>query len=459
MTADLDGHPRIPRRIPTAPDVAVDRERLTERERLGRGATADVVARDVAGADATVAVKQPRLEGTLRADAVDEFVAEAEQWSKLDDGDHVVGVVDWGTEPLPWIALERMDGGSLAERIGRLSTAEALWIAVCAADGVWSAHRRGVAHLDLKPENVLFRTTDHGVWDVPKVSDWGLARLLLEASTTVEGLSPRYASPEQFEPETYGPPDDASDVYQLGTIVHELLTGEPAFDGAATTVMERHLSAEPTPPTAVDPTLPAAADDVVLGALAKEKADRYESMLDFRRDLEALFARVADGDAPRTGREEFGPARSGGATGEAGRIDPLESGPGTGGTDPLDGGSSIAAGSDGRRILDRVREQSRADRERRVPWQARDDAPGIDPDDDGGAAESTPDDGVDLSADDATTEPADDDGDTVADALAGVGLAGGLLVSATALVAGAPVGLVVGVPIAVVAAWRLSEGG
>lgn len=463
MTAGLGDHPRVPDRIPAAPDVAVSRERLEERAHLGSGETAEVVEMRVAGTDAVVAVKQPRLESTLQTETVERFVAEAEKWSKLDDHDHVVDVVDWGETPVPWIALEYMDGGPLTDRVGDRSTEEALWIGICAADGVWGAHRRGVAHLDLKPDNVLFRTTPGDRWDVPKVSDWGLARLLLDEAGDVDGLSPRYASPEQLDPDRYGAPDDRSDVYQLGTIVYELLTGEPVFAGPATTVVDRHLDASPTPPTEVAPSLPAAADEVVLDALAKAKERRYESMLDFRRALAALFETVTGVSAADPSAVAGPGGTGGGAPRSDGRLDPLDAGendrrdgdtPG----DLLGEGSSIDAGSDGTRILDRIREQTEADHEQRVPWQEREDHPGLDePDDD-----SAPDEPVD---DDRPTEPIDDappdepsPSTSGAELLAGVGLVLGLLVGAGALVGGSIPGVLAGGAVAAGSLWVLGDG-
>jgi serine/threonine-protein kinase len=453
MTVGKDAHPRIPDRIPPEPDITLSWERLQERSQLGSGETADVVEMRVDGADETVAVKQPRLESTLQTETVDRFVEEAETWQKLDDHDHIVGVVDWGEQPLPWIALEHMDGGSLADRVGRLSTEKGLWVGACAAAGVWSTHRRGVAHLDLKPENILFRTTGSRTWDVPKVSDWGLARLLLEESSGVEGFSPRYAAPEQLEPGDYGRPNARTDVYQLGTIVYELLTAEPVFDGAARTVIDRHLNAEPTPPTDVDATLPSAVDDVVLAALAKEKDDRYESMLDFRRDLESLFARVASDAIGSSGYGDMGTA----STGQ--RLDPLESGPGTtrdesgssGSKDDLGGGSSIEAGSDGTRILDRIRKQTQVDPDRQIPWQERYETPDSRSSDTDEDLDEQPTD-VD-STPDVTTSNQDQGGDG---SVYGAGLLVGLFISGAAIIGGAPLGLLIGVPLTVGSVWKLS---
>jgi serine/threonine protein kinase len=224
----------------------------------------------------------------MDVNSVSSFVEEAETWDKIDDHDHIVGVLDWDSEPVPWIALEYMDGGSLQDRLGELSVAEALWVGVCLCRAVRHAHRRGIAHLDLKPENVLFRETDGNTWDYPKVADWGLAKMLLEHSKSVEGMSPKYAAPEQFDEETYGKPDDFTDIYAVGAVVYAALTGEPPFKGTAASVMQSVLNDEPAPPSERVDGLPEGTDEVVLKALEKRKEDRYESILDLRRKFEEL---------------------------------------------------------------------------------------------------------------------------------------------------------------------------
>ncbi|QGX94704.1 hypothetical protein EI982_07795 [Haloplanus rallus] len=273
-----------PDRIPRTLNLDVDYADLTEQEPLGRGGNADVYRATVRGGE-PVAVKEPRMSGTLHSEAVDRMLAEAETWDKLDDHDHVVGVVDYGAEPLPWIAMEYMDAGDLSARAGELDLAQALWTAEAITEGVRHAHRRGVAHLDLKPANVLFRSVE-GAWDVPKVADWGLSKHLLEHSKSVEGLSPQYAAPEQFDTDR-GAADDITDVYQLGAVLYELFTGRPPFEGDPTGVMHRVLNEEPTPPSEVA-DVPPALDDVLLTALATAKVDRYDSVLYLRdafRDL------------------------------------------------------------------------------------------------------------------------------------------------------------------------------
>ncbi|GAB6860926.1 hypothetical protein JCM17092_10150 [Haloplanus litoreus] len=279
-------HP--PSRIPRAPDVSVSDADLTDEEPIGGGGNADVTRATLptATGDVPLAIKKPRLSGTLHSEAVERLLAEAETWDKLDDHDHVVGVVDYGADPLPWIAMEYMDAGDLSDRAGDLSTPQALWTALGITKGVRHAHRRGVAHLDLKPENVLFRSVD-GAWDVPKVADWGLSKHLLDHSQSVEGLSPHYAAPEQFDAD-YGSADDRTDVYQLGAVCYRLFTGRPPFEGESTRVMRAVLDERPAPPSAVA-DVPEALDDVVLTALAKEKGDRYDDIVYLRDDLQRLY--------------------------------------------------------------------------------------------------------------------------------------------------------------------------
>lgn len=163
-----------------------------------------------------IALKEPNELGTLNTDTIEQFLDEAETWERLDryerdkprwtDAEHIVGIIDIGDD-LPWIAMEYMDGGSLQERLddnpNGLPLEEALWIGQCICRGIEIAHNYGIAHLDLKPANILFRETRDDLWDVPKLADWGLARLLAEETGTLDGLSIEYAAPEQFEPQKF----------------------------------------------------------------------------------------------------------------------------------------------------------------------------------------------------------------------------------------------------------------
>ena len=288
VTEQVTTHP-VPEVMPRSPDVAVEYEALTDREPIGGGGNADVTRAAVPTADGEVilAIKEPRMSGTLHTDQVERMLREAETWEKLDDHDHVVGVVDYGSTPMPWIAMEYMDGGHLGERGVAMDTTQALWTAIAITKGVRHAHQRGVAHLDLKPENILFRTVED-TWDVPKVADWGLSKHLLEHSKSVEGFSPQYAAPEQFDADEYGTPDNLTDIYQLGAVFYELFTGQPPVDGGPAQAMNQVLTKEPTPPSEVA-DVPDDLDAILLKTLAKEKSNRYEDILLLRNDIQDVF--------------------------------------------------------------------------------------------------------------------------------------------------------------------------
>jgi serine/threonine protein kinase len=281
---------RIPDLIPRAPDVAVEYDALTDEEPLGSGGNADVTRATLPTPDGDVplAIKKPGMSGTLHSETVDRLLDEAETWAKLDDHDHIVGLVDYGSEPLPWIAMEYMDGGHLGERGDEMDIEQALWTAIAITKGVRHAHRQGVAHLDLKPHNVLLREVD-GSWDAPKVADWGLSKHLLEHSKSIEGMTVEYAAPEQFD-DDYGPTDDITDVYQLGAVFYELFTGRPPFEGQPFEVIGKLRDEQPDPPSDIA-DVPAEMDDILLTALAKERADRYDTVVYLRDALQDLFDR------------------------------------------------------------------------------------------------------------------------------------------------------------------------
>ena len=287
VTHHLETQP-IPDTIPRAPDISVSYDELTDKEPIGGGGNADVFIATHPTSDGrvTLAIKEPRMSGTLHTDQIERMLQEAETWDKLDDHDHIVGVVDYDSSPIPWIAMEYMNGGHLGAYAGEMGIQQALWTAIAVTKGVRHAHRRGVAHLDLKPANILFHTVEDA-WDVPKVADWGLSKHLLEHSKSVEGMSVEYAAPEQFDDE-YGSTDDITDVYQLGAVFYELFTGRPPFEGQPFKIIDRVKSEHPTPPSELA-DLPDGLDEILLTALRKEKDERYESVLLLRNDLQELF--------------------------------------------------------------------------------------------------------------------------------------------------------------------------
>lgn len=290
--------------VESPPRRELDYEQLhTDEEELGTGGQGIVYRACVQGDPGIekIALKEPLNRGTLTGDAVDAFLREASTWALLDrrerekprwaESEHIVGIVDSGEE-LPWIAMEYMDGGSLASRLtanpGGLQIDEALWTGESICRGVELAHNYGVAHLDLKPANVLFRDTGSDTWDVPKVADWGLAKVLADETQTIDGVSIRYAAPEQFEPDEFGDPDMLTDVYQVGAIVYAMLTGQPPYDGGQASVMYDVVHGDDPPaPSEFRDGITDAVDHAVLTALATEKRNRYDAIQVFKQSLRA----------------------------------------------------------------------------------------------------------------------------------------------------------------------------
>ena len=280
---------RPPDSIPRAPDLSLAYDEIEKGDRIGTGGSADVFEATVTTptGEYPIALKEPRVDAGDAASGLD-FDHEARTWERLDDHDHIVGVIDWGTEPHPWIAMEYMDLGPLTGVAGRLTPRQAIWTLLGIVNGVYHAHTYGVAHLDLKPGNVLLGATGNHRWPVPKVADWGLAKVLLQRTRDFEGYTPLYAAPEQIEPDTFGGTDPQTDIYQLGALGYVLVTGQPPFSGEASEVIRQILESAVAPPSERAPGTPPGLDQVIQTALEKDKRDRYESIVYVRDDLQAI---------------------------------------------------------------------------------------------------------------------------------------------------------------------------
>src|SRR5215217_6382665 len=206
---------------------------------------------------------------------------------------HVVQVYDQGRseDGRLFIAMEHVPGGTLKDLItrrGALEPAEAARLASQVAEALGAAHERGIVHRDIKPQNVLIDEASDA-----KVADFGIA---FAASTSTTSGTNRvfgtasYMSPEQAMGERVGP---QSDLYSLGVVLYEMLTGTVPFEaeGALATAM-KHVTDEPIPPRKRSPYVPEAMDALVMGLLAKNPENRYgsaaELVEDLRRSLEGV---------------------------------------------------------------------------------------------------------------------------------------------------------------------------
>jgi hypothetical protein len=237
-------------------------------EKVGSGGFSDIYRAERSDG-LIVALKVPRL-APFQTFVPSDFLKEAEIWSKLNHP-HIVKVFEYSAKPYPWIAIEFMEGGSLRSRIGKLSLEDSLDIALKLSQALFYAHHYGVIHRDIKPENVLFDQLD-----TPKLTDWGLGKVMLEASRSVSGFKGTlaYSAPEQLSVTKYGEPDWRTDIYQLGAMLFEMLTGQLPFGGE----LARILTEELVPPSKLVPGIPPEVDELVLRSIARKKEDRFSDV-------------------------------------------------------------------------------------------------------------------------------------------------------------------------------------
>ncbi len=222
-----------------------------------------------------------------------EFTDAARQWQAVDDHDAIVPVIGYGTIPTPWLVVEYQHGRRLSQRTGSLPRPEAAWIIDRVVDALCYAHGRGVIHGGLTPRNVVFTPSyDDELWAYPKVSNWGLSRLFRRFSDLPLGVPPAYAAPEQVAPETFGSVDAATDIYHLGGIVYEVLTGRPPFVDHPGMILRKVATELPSAPSEHNAALPSAVDTVVLKSLQKAKLSRHGSVHDFQAELSGALEAV-----------------------------------------------------------------------------------------------------------------------------------------------------------------------
>ena len=262
-------------------------------ERIGTGGMADVRrGRDVRlGRD--VAVKVLRADLARDPSFQARFRREAQAAASL-NVPSIVSVYDTGEDPhgVPYIVMEHVEGRTLRDVLreeGRLLPQRALELTadICAALDV--AHAAGIVHRDVKPANVMLTRAGE-----VKVMDFGIARAAADTSGMTQTAAvigtAAYLSPEQARGEHV---DARSDLYSTGCVLYELVTGAPPFTGdSPVAVAYQHVREDPLLPSAFDTTLPAQVDAVVLKALAKNPANRYQTAQEMRDDL--LRARAGE---------------------------------------------------------------------------------------------------------------------------------------------------------------------
>lgn len=255
---------------------------------LGRGAMGTVYKAYDRTIGRVVAMKTIPVEAEAgqRPALVERLKQEARAAGTLDHP-NIVTVYDVGEEAgVFYLTMQCLEGRTLdavCEKRELLSLEKVLDIGQQICAGVGYAHAQGIIHRDLKPSNLML--TNQGL---VKVMDFGIAKLG-DASITKAGVilgTPRYLSPEQA---SGGRVDQRSDIFAVGAILYELLTGEKAFTGeTATTVVYQVLNVNPIPAKAIEPTIPSSVDAILQRALAKYPHHRYQSCEEFRQALAAI---------------------------------------------------------------------------------------------------------------------------------------------------------------------------
>src|SRR4051812_5412232 len=271
---------------------------------LGRGAFAVVYAARHRHLEREVAIKRLSPELLREPEARGRFAAEARLLASLDHP-HIVRVHDYvEEEDVCAFVMERMTGGTLADRMAAGVQREwACAVMLGALHGLEHAHRKGVLHRDIKPENLLF---DAG--SQVKVADFGIAKVVgaqgarLTATAAAIG-TPAYMAPEQVT-RNAGPLSSATDVWSAAAVLYEMLAGKPPFalEGELGAVLFERVSEDPTPLRDVAPDIPQELRDVVMGALARDPAERYPTPGTFAGALEPAADRAfAPGGLAATG--------------------------------------------------------------------------------------------------------------------------------------------------------------
>ena len=253
----------------------------------------------------TVAIKVLRPEYESDMEFVRRFSREAEAAAKMSH-ENIVNMLDVGIEgEMRYIVMEYVDGQTLKEMIrdeGRIHPDVALRMTIRILAAVDHAHRNGIVHRDIKPQNILVDKQGR-----VKVADFGIARLKASQTTKLDPNgaamgSVHYLSPEQARGEVA---DEQSDLYSVGVVLYEMLTGHVPFDGDTTiSVALKHVSEQPASMRSRNSHISKALDEVVMRALCKDKQRRYQTAAEMAADLRMTISHPKGGFVRYPKREE-----------------------------------------------------------------------------------------------------------------------------------------------------------
>ncbi len=283
-------------------------------EKIGNGGMATVYKAKCHVLNRYVAVKVLRDEFTTDEEFIKRFAAEAQSAASLTHP-NIVSIYDVGHEDnLYYIVMELIKGKTLKQIInedGKLPWKWSLNIVSQIASALETAHRNKIIHRDIKPHNIII--TEDGI---AKVTDFGIAKVVSNSTITAFGAtigSVHYFSPEHAKG---GYTDEKSDIYSLGVVMYEMLTGQVPFDAdTAVSVALKHMQEDPIEPMELNPDIPRAVNDIIMKAMQKDTGLRYQSATEMLNDINMALKRP-DGD--------FVSLRTASANFETQRFQPLE---------------------------------------------------------------------------------------------------------------------------------------
>ena len=256
-------------------------------EEVGRGGMAIVYLAKCLVLNRYVAIKVLRPEFREDEEFIKRFKIEAQSAGNLSHP-NIVSVYDVGNEgDTEYIVMEYVEGITLKQYLGAkgaLPEKEAVDFAAQICSGLEHAHKKGIVHKDIKPENILI--TKEGIL---KITDFGIAKALNQGTITTGGMamgSVHYFSPEQARGSFV---DAKTDIYSLGVILYEMVTGKRPFDGeSAISVAMQHIESEPVRPAIINPNISPSLDIVILKAMEKDTFERYQSATQMLIDLKKV---------------------------------------------------------------------------------------------------------------------------------------------------------------------------